>query len=115
MPGNKVQNVVQLKTSHDWPILYSKNLGELSFAVLSGVLETATVKIKINFCNYYSCVLREDTINGLITVTMVLETTMPSILEVLMFWLDWWGEKENNHMDIILLNIIVCHNVELHT
>lgn len=40
---------------------------------------------------------------------------MTSILEVLMFWLDWWPKKENNYMDIILLNIIVYRNVELYT
>lgn len=32
-----------------------------------------------------------------------------------MFLLDWQGEKENNYMDIIILNIIVYHNVELYT
>jgi len=57
---------------------------------------------------------RDNTINGLIFVTMVIKTAMPSILEVLMFWLGWWGE-ENNYTDIISLNIIVCHNVELYT
>lgn len=59
--------------------------------------------------------VRHDTINGLIIVTMVLKTTMPGILEVLIFWLDWWGEKENNYMGIIFLNIIVYHNMELYT
>lgn len=35
----------------------------------------------------------DDTINGLIIMTMVLKTTMLSISKGLMCWLDWWGEK----------------------